>query len=173
MRVTRRHVFHSTVSILILVQLGFAGAFLYDAHQTNRTYDLLADHRVLVKGLNRGCFEIGGGQRGPLARVCHVTYNYQGTQFSLIMPPKQSTDAYVDPQDPSIRMTKVSFDGGPERTTVDLVLALLLMVGAITMATAHLAHLRRRRSRMNRGGVSSGHDQSRYPSTGKFRERSR
>jgi hypothetical protein len=150
-RIRRRHVLHSLVSVVVLVQLGFAAAFVFDATQTNNVYDALAARYVTVSGRVQGCALLAGGRSaGYYAHVCRVDYHYKGTGFSALVPFPGSMTYVVDPQDASIRMSKVSFDGGPETTTVDLVLATVLFVGATATTTVHVARLRRRRSATSR-----------------------
>ncbi len=61
MRIGRRHVVHVSVLVAVLVQLGFASAFLVDAAQTNRTYDALAARHVALTGrVNKGPEETDG-----------------------------------------------------------------------------------------------------------------
>jgi hypothetical protein len=133
------------VVVAVVVQLGFAVAFLVDADQTNRVYDALAGHRVAITGQVRGCAEVVT-TRGGGTRFCRVGYDYQGQQFSALLPSGQTTTVYVDPDDPSMRMNKVAFDKGSEETTGDLVLAGVLVLGAISVTAVHVVHLRRGRA---------------------------
>jgi hypothetical protein len=144
MGIRRRHLLHSAVSIVVLVQLGFAAAFLADATQTNRTYHALAARHVAVNGHVQGCAWIGG-QRGVLDHMCRVDYSFRGAEFSALIPYGQPSTYFVDPQNVSVRMSKVHFEGGPEETTFDIVFALLLVAGASVVTTVHLVHLRRKR----------------------------
>jgi hypothetical protein len=143
-RIRRHHVLHSFVSIALLAQLGFASAFVIDATQTNNLYDALNARHVTVTGQVLGCAVVQTRYSTP---VCRVEYRYEDSEFSALVSPSGSMAYVVDPEDTSIRMSKVSFDGGPEATTVDLVLAIVLFAGAATTATLHLFHLRRRSSR--------------------------
>jgi hypothetical protein len=149
--IRRRHVLHSSVAIVVLVQLGFASALLFDAAGTNRSYDALQASHVALTGQVRGCAFVPRGSRGGYVgssgRVCRVGYTYRGQTFSEYIAAGRSTVVFVDPQDSSIRMTKVDFDGGPEATTTDVVIAALLILGAIAVSTVHLAHIRRRQRR--------------------------
>jgi hypothetical protein len=43
-----------------------------------------------------------------------------------------------------MRMSEVAFDKGPEETTGDIVIAALLVLGAVTVTVVHQVHLRRR-----------------------------
>jgi hypothetical protein len=142
-RLRRHHVLHSFASIAVLAQLGFAAAFTIDASQTNNVYDALRARHVTVTGHVQGCAIV---PTRTSTSVCRVDYRYKTSAFSALVSPSGSMAYVVDPQDTSVRMSKLSFDGGPEATTVDLVLAILLFAGAATTATLHLAHLRRRRS---------------------------
>jgi hypothetical protein len=49
---------HGFVVLVVLVQLGFAIAFLVDAARTNNTYDALVSHRVAVRGHAVECVTI-------------------------------------------------------------------------------------------------------------------
>jgi hypothetical protein len=138
-------VLHVGVLIAVLLQLGFAAAFLVDASQTNRAYDALSAHRVPVSAHTLGCAFVGSvGRSGHYAgHVCRVGYTYQGQQFTAYIPYGQDETFYVDPNDTSLRMSKTSFDKGPEETTGDLVIAALLLSGAVTVTVLHQIHLRR------------------------------
>lgn len=145
---------HSTVVIVVLVQLGFASALLFDAAGTNRSYDALRSSRVALAGQVRGCTFVtraGRGIGGSYGRVCRVGYTYHGATFSEYIAAGRTTTVFVDPQNASIRMTKVDFDGGPEATTVDVVLGTLLVLGAVTVSAVHVAHIRRHRRRRHQG----------------------
>jgi hypothetical protein len=146
-RVRRRHVLHGTVILVVLVQLGFASGFLIDAAQTNDSYDALTAGRVALTGHVAGCALVGSTGRRPSVLICRVDYRYRTTTFSYFIPAGQSRTAFIDPRDPSIRMTKVDFEGGPATTTVDLVCASLLLFGATLVTTVHLVRLRRGRHR--------------------------
>jgi hypothetical protein len=78
--------------------------------------------------------------------MCTVDYHYNGATFTTLIALGRSTTVFVDPRDTSKRMTEVDFDGRLEETTVDLVLASVLLVGATTTTTIHLLHIRRRRA---------------------------
>jgi hypothetical protein len=144
MGIRRRHLLHSAVSIVVLVQLGLAAAFLVDATQTNRTYQALAARHVAVNGHVRGCAWMAS-QRSVLAHLCRIDYSFRGSDFSALIPYGQASTFFVDPQNVSVRMSKVHFEGGPEETTFDTVFALVLVAGASVVTTVHLVHLRRRR----------------------------
>jgi hypothetical protein len=148
MRVGRRHVLHASVVIAVLVQLGFASAFLADASQTNRSYDALVAHRVPVTAHILGCASLGTTSRSLRnpARICRVSYSYQGASFTAFLPYGQPTTFFVDPNDTGMRMSEVSFDKGPEETTGDIVIAGLLFFGALSVTVVHLLHLRRRKT---------------------------
>ncbi|HEY7947442.1 MAG TPA: hypothetical protein VID75_07190 [Acidimicrobiales bacterium] len=145
LRIRRRHLLHSAVSVAVLVQLGFAAAFLVDAAVTNATYDAPAARHVSLNGRVQGCAPYGAPRR-TIARMCTVDYHYNGATFTTLIALGRSTTVFVDPRDTSKRMTEVDFDGRLEETTVDLVLASVLLVGATTTTTIHLLHIRRRRA---------------------------
>ena len=131
--------------IAVLLQLGFAAAFLVDASQTNRTYDALSAHRVTVSAHTLGCAFVGrvGSSGSYTGHVCRVGYSYQGQQFTAYIPYGQDETFYVDPVDTSLRMSKTSFDKGPEETTGDIVIAALLLSGAVIVTVLHQVHMRR------------------------------
>jgi hypothetical protein len=139
-------VLHSSVLIVVLVQLGFAAALLFDAAGTNRSYDALQASHVALRGQVRAC-TFNTGRTNAYGRVCRVFYSYRGTTFSEYIGANRPTTVFVDPQNASIRMTKVDFDGGPEATTTDVVIGALLILGAVTVSAVHLAHIQRRRRR--------------------------
>jgi hypothetical protein len=149
-KIQKHHVVFSTALILVLTFLSLAGLFLADAASTNGPYDALAAHRVAVKGRLLGCFDAAptGMSGKAMSSVCRWTYRYRGTHFRLFIGPGQPGTAYVDPTDPSIRMAKVAFDGGPREIVVDLVLASSFLASALLVATLHELHRHRRR----RGG---------------------
>jgi hypothetical protein len=133
------------VVVAVLLQLGFAAAFLLDASQTNRTYDALSAHRVTVTAHTLGCAFVGSvGRSGNYSgHVCRVGFGYQGQQFTAYIPFGQNETFYVDPVDTSMRMSKASFDKGPEETTGDIVIAALLLAGAVIVTVLHQRHIRR------------------------------
>jgi hypothetical protein len=134
------------VIIAVLLQLGFAAAFFVDANQTNRTYDALAAHRVVVMSHRIGCAYVGRPGRFGVnsGNVCEVGYSYRGEQFTAYIPFAQPGTFYVDPDNPAMRMSEVAFDKGPEQSTGDIVIAVLLVLGAVTVTAVHQVHLRRR-----------------------------
>jgi hypothetical protein len=144
MKLRKHHVVLSTALVLVVVQLGLAGAFLADAAQTNDAYDALASHRVSVPGQLLGCFF---PTRRMSSHVCQFDYDYQGSSFSFLLPDGARSTAYVDPIDPSIRMPAINFQGGPTAIVGDLVIASCLIVGAILVAVLHAVHRRRKNSR--------------------------
>jgi len=133
------------VVIAVLLQLGFAAAFLVDARQTNRTYDALSAHRVAVAAHMLGCAFVGrvGSSGSYTGHVCRVGYSYRGQPFTAYIPYGQNETFYLDPLDTSLRMSKVSFEKGPEETTGDIVIATLLLSGAFVVAVLHQLHIRR------------------------------
>jgi len=133
------------VIVAVLLQLGFAAAFLVDASQTNRTYDALSAHRVTAPAHTIGCAFVGTvGRSGNYSgHVCQVGYSYRGQQFTAYIPYGQDETFYVDPIDTSLRMSKVSFDKGPEETTGDMVIAAWLLSGAVIVTVLHQLHIRR------------------------------
>jgi hypothetical protein len=156
MRIRRRHVLHSAVSIVVLVQLGFAAAFSVDAAQANGTYDALAAHHVVLQGRVGGCASVTGGMfNGTIARACRVHYRYGKTSFSALIPVGQSTAYYLDPTNTSIRMREVNFKGRDSHVGVDIALAGALLVGALAVTTAHLWNLHRTRTSRDHGTVTS------------------
>jgi hypothetical protein len=76
--------------------------------------------------------------------ICEVGYSYRGEQFTAYIPFAQSGTFYVDPDNPAMRMGEVAFDKGPEETTGDIVIAVLLVLGAVIVTAVHQVHLRRR-----------------------------
>jgi hypothetical protein len=133
------------VVVAVLLQLGFAAAFLVDAGQTNRTYDALSAHRVAVAAHTLGCAFVGSvGRSGNYSgHVCQVGFSYRDQQFTAYIPYGQNETFYVDPLDSSVRMSEVSFDKGPEETTGDIVIAALLVAGAVMVTVLHQIHIRR------------------------------
>jgi len=156
MRIGRRHAVHAFVVLAVLIQLGFAAAFLVDAAETNRTYDALAGHRVAVQGHSVGCVVIVNG-RSPTrnTRICRVDYRYSGRAFTAVIPSGETTTFFVDPLDTSYRMNKANFENGPVATAGDLVFASVAAFGALAVTVVHLEHLHTRRAL---GHASHGHD---------------
>ncbi len=74
MRFGRRHAIHGFVWVAVLIQLGFAIAFLVDAAETNSTYDALASHRIAVRGHSVGCVTVVTGRNLIGRRLCRVDY---------------------------------------------------------------------------------------------------
>ena len=148
MRVERHHIVLSGAVIAIGVMLGFAVSFLVDASSTNRAFDALAAHHVALPGHELGCAWVGPSTRAssaPTRMVCRIGYDYRGTGFTEVIGYGQSKTAYVDPTDPEVHMTKVSFDNGPRETTGDLAIASALIAGAIGVGVLHEVHRRRMR----------------------------
>jgi hypothetical protein len=147
-RVRKHHVIFGGAAIAVIVQLAFAGGFLVDAAQTNGPYDALSAHRVPVTGRILGCAYAGGYTRGfPSGHVCRLAYDYKDHTFTMLLAYGANRTAYVDPENPSIRMSKVDFDGGPSEIVFDLVIASSLLAGAILVAVLHETHRVRRRKR--------------------------
>jgi len=145
-RIRRPHVLHGFVVLAVLVQLGFAAAFLVDAAETNTTYDALANHRVAVHGQQVACSAIVGGRlRYVMAVICRVDYTYAGVSYTAEIPRGEPATFYVDPVNTAYRMNEVSFEKGPTETVGDLVIASLLVFGALAVTIVHLEHLRARR----------------------------
>jgi hypothetical protein len=146
MRIGRRHVVNGFVVLAVLVQLGFAIAFLVDAAETNTTYDALAAHRVAVRGQTVGCVVVvTGRQQNYSSRLCRVDYRYGGHTFTAVTPYGQTTTFFVDPLNTSYRMNEVNFEKGPEATIGDVVFASVSVFGALAVTAVHLDHLRTRR----------------------------
>jgi hypothetical protein len=149
-RIRRRHVFHGTVALVVLLLLSLSAAFAVDSVQTNDAYDALVAHRVAVRGHPHGCALRGRSGVGIGPRVCRYDYVLGTTHFSALIPFGQSAVLYVDPADHSIRMSKVDFDGGPEVATVDDVFVGLTLLAALVVTTTDLAHRHRRRAKRPR-----------------------
>jgi len=140
------HVLHSTVVLAVLVQLGFAAAFLVDKHSSDHAYSQLAANHVRVPAQVQSCGRVTTAYRGGTSQLsCRVTYSYAGKQYYAVIPEAQPKAFYVDPQDPSNRMNVGYFEGGPTAHTADTVFASLLIFGAALVTGVHLLHLRRRR----------------------------
>jgi len=140
-------VVHGFVVFAVLIQLGFAIAFLVDAAETNRTYDALSSHRAAVRGHSVGCVVIVTGRLSNITtRICRIDYQYSGQAFTAVIPYGETTTFFVDPQNTSYRMNEVNFEKGPEATVGDLVFASVLGFGALAVTIVHLEHLRERRS---------------------------
>jgi len=140
--IQRRHVVHGAVAVVVLVFLGLAAAFLIDSIGTNSNYDALAAHQVKLRERSRVCVDF----------VCRISDVYRGTRFTAELPLGENTTMLVDPRDRSIRMSEYAFSGGPGSTSVDDVFAGLFAFGALVMATAHIARVRRRRRRTGEDG---------------------
>jgi Na+/proline symporter len=146
MRLSRRHAVHGFVWIAVLIQLGFAIAFLVDAAETNSTYDVLASHRVAVRAHSVGCATIMTGRNLFGRRLCRVDYAYSGETFTAVIPFGETATFFVDPQNTSYRMNEVNFEKGPQAITGDLVFVFVLLFGALAVTIVHLEHLRDKRS---------------------------
>jgi hypothetical protein len=134
-RIERRHVIDGAVVVVVVAFLGLAAAFLVDSVQTQSSYDTLAAHRVTVTERSRVCLD----------DMCSLNYDYRGTHFTDDLPLGDKTTFFVDPGDPSIRMSVVAFDGGPGETTVVDAFAALFLFAALAVATAHGVRIQRRR----------------------------
>ena len=151
MAITRRHVLHSSVALVVVVLVGLAIGFLVDASQTNRTYDALAAHHVTVAARQVGCAYTGrttNSNQNSSVLMCRVSYGYKGQSFSNLVPYQKHYAFLVDPQNTTFRMSSVTFAGGPEAIIGDLVFAILCLVGAGLVTTVHLVHQRRRHRRV-------------------------
>ncbi len=138
---------HGFVVLAVLVQLGFALAFLVDAARTNTTYDALSSHRVAVQAQVTGCFTVVTGRMSTYsARLCRVRYQYAGTVFTAYVPNGETMTFYVDPRNTSYRMNAVNFEKGPEATIGDEVFAAVCGFGALAVTLVHVEHLRARRA---------------------------
>ena len=156
MDVQRHHIVLSGAVIAMVVMLGFAAAFIADASKTSRTYDALAAHRVRLAGRQLGCAAMSTTRRLGNTVLCRVAYDYRGVSFTEVVGRGQPEDAYVDPAQPTMHMTAVDFDGGPEESTGDLVLAGLLFAGAVAIGIGHELHRHRRRRRSPRVRPAAG-----------------
>jgi hypothetical protein len=141
-------VLHVGVVLAVVLQVGFAAAFLVDARQTNRTYDALAAHHVTITATVLGCAFAGRNRFGGYTgHICRVGYDYQGQHFTAYIPFGQTPTFYIDPRDTSLRMSRVSFEKGPEETIGDIAIAAVLVVGAVAVTVFHLVHTHRRSRR--------------------------
>ena len=140
MKLRRIHILRSAAAVGVVVQLGFAAAFLGDALMVNQTYDAVAAHRVEVTAQTTGCFYV---RRGP--STCDVTYSFAGHGFIAVIPATSSKQFYVDSVNTRYRMNASTFAHGPVEITGDIVIAVLLVLGAAAVTVAHQLHLRRRR----------------------------
>lgn len=147
MRIGRHHVVHGFVIAVVLIQLGFATAFLVDAAETNTAYDALVNHRVAVQGHSVGCVVIATGRyQMTTARICRIDYRYSGHAFTAVIPYGQTETFLVDPLNTTYRMNEVNFERGPEATVGDIVFASVSVFGALAVTGVHLEHLRQKRS---------------------------
>jgi len=147
MRIRPLHVLHSLVTVVVLVQMGFAAAFLVDAATTDATYDALAAHHVVVGGHIVGCLPLRGVRGAVAVSLCRDDYRYRSVLYSDVIPLGETTSFVVDPRHPADRMDVAAFAKGPEETTGDLVFAGVLLASALMMVVVHLEHLRQRRRR--------------------------
>ncbi|HTZ10503.1 MAG TPA: hypothetical protein VMB72_15625 [Acidimicrobiales bacterium] len=141
---------HSVVTLVVLVELGFAAAFAVDAARTNAAYDALVAHHVRVEGTVVGCATLGG-QRGYVV-LCRADYRYGGDAFTAVIPRGETASFLVDPRDTADRMDAVTFAKGPEETTGDEVVVVVLAAAAVATVAVHLGHVRHRRRRGRTGG---------------------
>jgi hypothetical protein len=149
MKLRRIHIFHSAAVVGVAVQLGFAAAFLGDALMVNRAYDAVAAHRVEVTAQTTECLY---GRRG--VNTCDVTYSFAGHDFTAVIPAAWPKQFYVDSLNTRYRMDASTFGRGPVEITGDIVVAVLLVLGALMVTVIHQLHIHRRR-RMRRQ-VDSG-----------------
>jgi hypothetical protein len=151
-QIRRRHTVHGFVVLVVLVQLGFAIAFLVDAARTNSTYDALASHRVAVHGHVIGCVTIAlGRNRSNVSEICRVNYRYSGQTFTAVIPYGETTTFFVDPENTSYRMNQVNFEKGPQAINGDLVFASVLIFSAVAVTMVHLERLRDKRVQRSGG----------------------
>ena len=152
-------VLHGFVAVVVVIQLGFATAFLVDAARTNATYEALVADHATVEGRIVGCFVVGTSRTGlSAARVCRAQYSYGGVTYSAEIPAGQTTMFVVDPRNAADRMDVADFDKGPEETTGDVALAAGLLASAAAVVVVHVAHLRRRRLAGRPGEVDGRRD---------------
>ena len=149
MKVRRHHVILSTAVLVTLVMLGLAGGFVLDAIQTNKPYEALTAHRVSLSGRSLGCADVSVGGRQSRAYVyeCRYSYSYAGRGFTSQLPQGEPSALYVDPDDPNIYMPAVTFNNGPHEIVGDVVIASLLVSGALITMAVHEVHRRRRARR--------------------------
>jgi len=147
---------HWFVVFVVLIQLGFAVAFLVDATETNRTYDALALQRVAVRGHSVGCvFIVTGRYSTNNAQICRIDYSYSGQEFTAVIPYGETTTFLVDPLNTSYRMNEANFEKGPTTTVGDRVFASVALFGALAVTAVHLEHLREQRARRSLHGHES------------------
>lgn len=146
MRLRPIHALHSVAALAVAVQLAFGAAFLLDYHQTDAAYKALAAHHVRVPARVLHCGQLLTGSRPrTYEHACSVTYSFRGQPYGGVVPFNQPKVFYIDPLNPSDRMSVGYFAGGPTAHTADLVIAFLLFGGATLVAVVHQIHLRRRR----------------------------
>lgn len=149
MRRQFRNVVHCAVLLAVAVQVGFAVAFLLDAHWAETAYSALAAHHVRVPAQTARCGQFLTSTRpNTYKHACLVTYSFQGKKYSDVMPYNQPRAFYIDPLNPSDRMSVGNFAHGPTGRTADIVFASLLLSGAVLVTIVHQMHLRRRRQRL-------------------------
>lgn len=141
------HIVHSVVVLVVLVQLGFASAFLVDAIETSGPYDALAAHRVPVTAHLVGCFPVTN-RYSYVSLTCRVTYKYDGQQFQAWIPRTEGMVFYVDPLDTSYRMNHTVFVNATTNIDGDRALAIALFIGAALVTVVHQFHLYKRRQRL-------------------------
>ncbi len=155
MEVRRPHVVHGFVVLAVLIQLGFAIAFIVDAAETNSAYDAISSDHVVVHGHSLGCATFATGTlRSYRTTLCRVDYRYADQTFSSVIPYGETMTFYIDPRDTSYRMDQVTFDKGPEATAGDLAFASVAGFGALAVTVVHLEHLRVQR--LARRGIRAG-----------------
>ena len=88
-RIRLRHVVHSAV-VLAVVQVGFAAAFLLDAHPADRAYAALAAHHVRVPAQVIHCGRFLASPRpNTYEHACRVTYSFLGQAYYGVIPYNQ------------------------------------------------------------------------------------
>lgn len=145
--IQKHHVFHGTLVIAIVAFVAVAVGLLVDALQTNRTYDTLAAHHVVVTGHAVACVSGGGSSRGSEASTrlsCQVDYREDGRVFTQMVASQATYRFVVDPQDPAIRMLAGPFANGPTEVVGDIVLALVFVGLAVAVIVVHEVHRYRR-----------------------------
>jgi hypothetical protein len=165
MRIRLFHIVHSAIVLMVLAMTGFGSAFLADAVGANQTYDALAAHHVAVKANVLYC---NGRPRFTPAYyrryyICFVSYSYGGRTYQTAMPGFDPKVFYVNPENPSDRMSAAVFANGPREITGDIAIASLLILGAALVTTVHQVHLyrwrqaRRRSTRLAHLGHQAAH----------------
>jgi hypothetical protein len=142
----------------VLTQLAFAGLFLFDRHEVNRTYSSLVAHRTYVRGHVVECFYVTGHNHlAGYVDPCFVRYVFEGQQFDAWVDKSWGFAFYVDPQDTAYRMNTNTFAVATGNLNADSIFAALLLVGATLVTVVHQVHLYRARQRKRLLHADFGH----------------